>query len=70
MIPASVTKLDRYAFYYSEQMHTVTFAEGSQLQLIDAYAFRGTIALNAVNGVPEDADVSPYAFYQSAFVKA
>ena len=67
-IPATVKTLNRYAFYYSLSLESVNFAENSNLTLIDAYAFRGTTALSAVNGIPAGATIHGNAFLDSAFV--
>ncbi|MBQ5810323.1 MAG: leucine-rich repeat domain-containing protein, partial [Clostridia bacterium] len=67
-IPATVKLLDRHAFYFNYDLSVVNFAENSQLEKIDAYAFRGTTALSEVNGIPAGAVVHANAFLESAYV--
>ena len=48
IIPASVTSIGYAAFDYNENITTVTFASGSQLETIDASAFLGCKSLTSI----------------------
>lgn len=47
-VPAFVTTISAYAFSYCNSLVSVTFAEGSQLQSIDAQAFFACVKLTSV----------------------
>ena len=48
VIPASVKTIGDYAFYGCTNQHQYTFAEGSVLETVGAYAYSNTVNLNIV----------------------
>lgn len=62
VIPATVTTINFQAFYYCEDLTTVTFAEGSQLQTIGKNAFAGCKSLVSVSVPASVTAIGDYAF--------
>ena len=52
IIPAGVTDIGNYAFYYMRDMEEVFFEQGSALASVGDYAFSGCISLTTIN-LPE-----------------
>lgn len=48
-IPKSVTTIEDFCFYGCDRLTTVTFADNSELQVIDGYAFDGCSSLSSIN---------------------
>ena len=62
-IPASVTSIGYSAFYYCSSLLSVTFAEGSQLKIIDYMAFAYCSKLASINIPQGVTNIGNYAFY-------
>ena len=62
IIPSSVTSIGEYAFYNAQYLTTVTFASGSQLTNIGAFAFNLTTSLTSVTIPASVTSIGEYAF--------
>jgi hypothetical protein len=62
IIPSSVISIGEYAFYHAQYLTTVTFASGSQLTNIGAYAFNLTTSLTSVTIPASVTSIDEYAF--------
>lgn len=61
-LPASLTIIDEYCFYYSSYLEEIKFAEGSKLEDIKSYSFYHCIALEEINFPAELKYIRSYAF--------
>ena len=72
-LPASVTTLEKNVFYSIDSLRTFTFAEGSQLQVMDGEGtFRGNTKLESINleACKQLTSICSYAFYSCPALKA
>lgn len=71
-LPASVTTLEKNVFYSIDSLRTFTFAEGSQLQVMDGEGtFRGNTKLESINleACNQLTSICSYAFYNCPALK-
>lgn len=61
-IPASVRRIEANAFRNCKTLNEIIFAEGSKLEVVEAYAFGGTALDPELVCFPSGAQVSPHAF--------
>ena len=70
-IPASVKTIKSDAFCDFGNLETITFAEGSQLETIERYAFKSCVSLKTINGIPASlATIGEYAFKDCTSLEA
>jgi hypothetical protein len=65
-IPRSVTSIGYAAFASTSALRTLQFESGSQLTLIDGYAFYNTVSLTEANIPPLVTSIGMHAFYNSS----
>jgi hypothetical protein len=61
-LPKSLRVIEPYAFSSCEQLETITFEEGSQLEHIGEAAFYGCKSLATINNLPNTVQVELHAF--------
>lgn len=68
LVPASVTSIGEYAFYGTNILNSLNFANGSALSAIGKYAFAGTNSLTEINLPDSLTVIDDYAFSSTGLI--